>query len=327
MKNKKQYPFVSLIVVNFNGRDILKICLPSLFKIDYPKDRYEVIVVDNNSTDGSVEFLKNHFPKIKIVLNKQNLGYVGINSGIKYCKGDYVYFLNNDLTLEKKCLKYLVREIEKDSSIGMAAHNAVNYFDRKIISGGTWVSRTMYCGHYPRKGSKTTKIIPYLGGGLIRKPIISKFGYLFDPDYFIYAEDLDLGLRIRLLGMNVVLAANALCYHMHSVTTGRASTPAKNTFYLERNLLITFFKIFSAKNLFLYLPLVVFSRFLTILKDLLKLKIKSSWARISAIFWVIWNVKMILEKRKRVQKLRKASDSFVFEVFSEKYIMKKPFLI
>ena len=84
MKNRKiRYPFVSLVIVNFNGKDILEICLPSFFKLDYPKDRYEVIVVDNNSTDGSIEFLKNHFPKIKIVLNKQNLGYVGINSGIK----------------------------------------------------------------------------------------------------------------------------------------------------------------------------------------------------------------------------------------------------
>src|SRR3989338_4898017 len=107
----------------------------------------------------------------------------------------------------------------------MAAHNAVNYFDRKLVSGGTWASRAMYCGHYQKNDNKKTKIIPYLGGGLIRKSVISKFGYLFDPDYFIYAEDLDLGLRIRLIVMNIVLVTDALCYHMHSVTTGKISTP------------------------------------------------------------------------------------------------------
>ena len=327
-KNKKTgYPFVSLVVVNFNGKDILKKCLPSLFRLNYPKKKYEIIVVDNNSTDGSREFLKNKYPEIKIVKNKKNMGYAGINSAIKHCKGDYVYFLNNDLTLEKNCLKYLVQEIGKDSSIGMVAHNAVNYFQKDIVSGGTWVSRAMYCGHYPKDDDRLTKVIPYLGGGMIRKEIMLKFGYLFDPDYFIYAEDLDLGLRIRILGMKVILVTNALCYHMHSVTTRKFSTPSKNTFLLERNLLMTFLKIFSLKNIILYGPLVLIARIFSILKDLASLRVPNAMARIKAIAWVIIHLGLIVRKRQQIQKLRKTDDSYILEVFSEKYILKKPFLI
>lgn len=327
MKKKTGYPFVSLLVVNFNGKDIMKVCLPSLFRMDYPKDRYEVIVVDNGSTDGSVEFLKEHYPKIKIVQNSKNLGYVGINEGIKFCRGTYIYFLNNDLTLKKDCLKHMIQEIENDDSIGMVAHNTVNYFDRRIVSGGTWVSRAMYCGHYPKDDDKLTKVIPYLGGGVVRKSVISEYGYLFDPGYFIYAEDLDLGLRIRLLGMRTVLVTNALCYHMHSVTTKKFSTPAKNTFLLERNLLMTFFKIFFIKSLLLYAPLVIFARIISIMRDIFTLKIKSALARIAAIIWVAAHVQLIARKRSHVQKLRRVDDSSILEVFSERYIMRKPFLI
>ena len=328
MKDRKSAnPFVSIIIVNFNGKGILEICLPSFFKLDYPKNEYEVIIVDNASTDDSIEFLREKYPSIRIVQNDKNLGYVGINSGLRYCKGSYIYFLNNDLTLKKDCLKLLVKEMEKDNSIGMAAHNAVNYYNRNSVSGGTWVSRGMYCGHYQKNDNKKTKVIPYLGGGLIRKSVILEYGYLFDPDYFIYAEDLDLGLRIRLLGMKVALVTDALCYHMHSVTTNKVSTPAKNTFYLERNLLVTFFKIFSLKNLILYFPIVLIFRLLSIFKDVLSLRIKNAFARIKSMIWVLAHFGLIIKKRKQIQKLRKADDSFVLEVFSEKYVLKKPFLI
>lgn len=327
-KKKSKFPFVSILIANFNGKDILKTCLPSLFKLEYPKDKYEVIVVDNNSSDGSVEFLEKNHEKVRIVRNSQNLGYVGINSALKYCNSNYIYFLNNDIKLDKNSMKFLVEEMEKDSSIGMTAHTAINYFDKDKVSGGTWVSRAMYCGHYPNdNNSNPIKIIPYLGVGLVRRSIISKYGYLFDPDYFIYAEDLDLGLRIRLLGMKVVQVKKAVIYHMHSMTMKNTSTVARNTFLLERNLLMTFLKIFSVKKILMHLPLVLLFRVLSIVKDLIKLEFGSAFARIKAIVWIIFNFGMIMKKRKQIQKLRKVEDSFILEVFSEKYILRKPFLV
>ncbi len=320
-------PFVSLVIVNYNGKDILNICLPSLEKLNYPKNRYEIMVVDNGSSDGSIQSLKKKYPKVKVVQNKKNLGYVGINRGLKKCKGEYIYFLNNDLTLEKKCLYHLVEELQKNENVALAVHKGVNYYNRKLVSGGTWVSRTLYCGHHAPDDNKQVSEIPYMGSGLIKKSVITKYGYLFDPDYFIYVEDLDLGLRIRLLGMKTVMVKKALCYHMDSITMKRFSTPARNTFLLERNLLITFFKIFSLKTILLLFPLVIASRIAAIAKDVLRGNVKNAYARIQAIGWVIVHPALINRKRKATQKARKVSDSTVLGIFSEKYIFKKPYLI
>ncbi len=326
MKDKN--PFVSVVIPAFNGLEILKICLPSVLKQSYPKNRYEVILVDNASSDGTVEHIKKDFPSIKIVQNIKNMGYVGINSAIGLCKGKYIYFINNDITMNRGCIRNLVKAIEKDDSIAIAVHNTVNYYDRRLVSGGTWVSRTMYCGHFPKTdGSKAPAEIPYMGGGMIRKSVIDKFGYLFDPGYFIYAEDLDLGLRIRLLGMKTMLVFDAVNCHMHALTMKKYSSQRKNTFLLERNTLMTFFKIFSAGTVLLLLPYVLLMRALTISKDLLSLRFRNALARISAVFWVILNFSLIAEKRGHVQKLRKANDRYILKIFTEKYLLKKPFIV
>ena len=166
-----------------------------------------------------------------------------------------------------------------------------------------------------------------MGSGLIKKSVIAKFGYLFDPEYFIYAEDLDLGLRIRLLGMKTVMVKKALCYHMDSITMKRFSTPARNTFLLERNTLITFFKLFSLNTILLLLPIVIAARIAAIAKDVLRGNVKNAYARIRAISWVITHPVLIKRKRDATQKVRRVSDSTVLNIFSEKFIFKKPHLI
>ena len=324
---REKYPFIDVIVVNYNGKDILDKFLISLSKIDYPKNRMQSILVDNASTDGSIEFIKKTYPNVRIVVNKKNLGYVGINSALPYCKGKYVYVINNDIILHKDCFKKFIRVLEKDGNIAMATYTSINYFDPKIVSGGTWVSKSMYCGHFIKTDNNKVREIPYLGGGLIRKSVINKYGYIFDPDYFIYAEDLDLGLRIRSLGMRVVLVDEAINYHMHAFTTKKWRVNSEMTFLLERNLLITFFKIFEVKTIFLMLPYVIFMRIVSILRDLFRLKLRNAFARLSAIFWVIFHFKLILKKRAKVQKLRKVDDKHILKIFSEKYLLKKPVMV
>lgn len=326
MKDKN--PFVSVVIPTFNGLEILKICLPSVLKQSYPKEKYEVILVDNASADETFEYITKNFPSVKIVRNTENMGYVGVNSALGLCKGKYIYFINNDITMNRNCIKNLVSAIEKDDSIAMAAHNTINYYDKSLVSGGTWASRAMYCGHRPKtNGSNAPMEIPYMGGGMIRNSFVGKFGYLFDPDYFIYAEDIDLGLRIRLLGMKTMLVFDAVNYHMHALTMKKYSSQERNTFLLERNTLMTFFKIFSAGTILLLLPYVLLLRALTVSKDLLTLRFRNALARISAIFWVIFNFSLIAKKRSHVQKLRKANDKYVLKIFTEKYLLKKPFIV
>ena len=313
---------VSIVFANYNGKDLLKAALDSINSKE--NKNYEVIAVDNGSTDGSVDFIKKNYKHVKIIENKKNLGYVGINSALAYCKGKYILFLNNDIRMDRNCIKELLRFIEKDDKIGMAAPRLINYYNKSLKSGGTWVSRSFYSGHIA--GKEEIKEIPYLGVGLIRRDIAEKFGYIFDPDYFIYAEDVDLGLRLRLIGCKTVFVPKAIIYHAHAATTKKFAS-SKTTFLLERNMLTTFFKILSLKNILLLLPYVFLIRLFAIIKDVLALNLKNAFSRIKAILWIAFNFNIVYKKRKALQKLKKADDKFILEVFSEKYLFQKPALI
>jgi GT2 family glycosyltransferase len=315
-------PKVSIVIVNYNGKNLLESLLKSISKSAYKN--YKIIVVDNNSADGSQEFVKN-YKSIKLVANKKNLGYSGINSALKHCNGKYILFLNNDMKLDKDCIGRLIAAIESDKNIAMAAPKLVNFYDKSLKSGGTWASRAFYNGHIKGNGKNIIKEIPYLGVGLIKRDFVEKFGYLFDPDYFIYAEDLDLGLRIRLAGKKVLFEPNAVMYHMHAATT-KKSSKSFTTFLMERNLLTTFLKILSPKNIVFFTPYVLAMRLLAILRDLMAFNLSSALARLKALLWIAFNSNFILKKRKATQEMRKADDTFILEVFSERYLFR-PFIV
>ena len=164
-----------------------------------------------------------------------------------------------------------------------------------------------------------------MGVGLIRKDFIDMFGYLFDPDYFIYGEDVDLGLRIRLAGKKVLFEPKSIMYHMHSVTMQKQSK-FFSTYLMERNLLITFFKNLELKNIVLLLPYVKLMRFIAIIKDILSLRPDLALARLKALFWALFNLNKILKKRKETQKFRKADDNYILKIFNEKYLFKEKFI-
>tara|TARA_Y100000310_G_scaffold340508_1_gene436538 strand:+ start:187 stop:1152 length:966 start_codon:yes stop_codon:yes gene_type:complete len=321
MKN----PQVSVVIVNYNGKKLLRIVLESIKRSRFKN--FEIIVVDNNSTDGSQKFLMEKYSTVRLVENKVNLAYSGINKSIKYCRGKYVLFLNNDMEIEKNCIGALVKVLESDGSVGMTAPKLVNYYNKKLVSGGTWLSRAFYNGHINDGKKSKNKIIPYLGVGLIRKTIIDAYGYIFDPDYFIYGEDVDLGLRIRLFGKKVVFVGNAIIYHMHAVTTAQHLKASKTTYLMERNLLTSFFKNIPLSRIFIYLPYILLFRVVAMVKDIVFLNFSGAFVRIKAILWIAVNFYKILSKRKSTQKRRKASTQFILEIFDEKYMYKKKFIV
>ena len=312
-------PLVSAVIVNYNGREVVGGAINALEGQSYKN--IEIFVVDNNSADGSQEFVRKNFKNAKLVQNKGNLGYSGINNAVKFCKGKYIFFTNNDISLDKSCIKKLAECLEDDDSTGIACPKVVNYFDKSMASCGTWLSRSFYNGHF-RCSRDSKKEIPYMGIGMLRKSIAEKFGHIFDEDYFIYAEDVDLGLRARLLGYKAMHVPDAVLYHMHQYTT-KKSRKWRLTYMMERNLLTTFFKVLSSKNIILYLPYAIGMRIAAILKDILTLNFANASARAAAISAVIVKMPKVLEKRKAVQKLRIKSDDFVLEVFTEKYLFSR----
>ncbi len=313
---------VSFLILNYNGKKVTKILLDSINKIKF-SGSYEIVIVDNASTDGSVDFFREKYPKAELVVNKVNCGTSGINPGLRKCKAELIFYLNNDIELDPSCLQKLYDVIVKDKKIGLVSPRHINYYDRKMQSAGFWISRSFYGGHYTaKKIDKTVKEIPYAGVFLFRKEITDKLGCLFDPDYFIYSEDLDFSLRSRLIGYKVMFVPDAIIYHMHAATIGKQDT-SQLTFFIERNILSTFFKVFKARTILLMLPYVVLMRIIALIKDFFTLNFKNLFFRLKAFFWVLSNFGLILRKRKVLQQKRVVEDKEILRLFSEKYLFKK----
>jgi len=123
-------PFVSIIVVNYNGRRYLEDCFSSLQRLDYPADRFEVIMVDNASADGSVALVKKRFPWVRIIENKSNLGFAGGNNiAISQSQGDYVALLNNDTKVDRAWLIELIKVCESDPTIGACTSKMLLFYN------------------------------------------------------------------------------------------------------------------------------------------------------------------------------------------------------
>ena len=313
---------VSFIFVNRNNTQIILNALKSLYKAG-SKYKFEVFVVDNNSEEDTANSIKKALPKVNVISLKKNIGTAAFDAAIPKCKGQYLYLTPGDVRFEKKFLDVLVDFLEKNKDAAQASPKLVNYSDKsKIDMGGTWLSRAFYSGAFRDStlGNKTIEI-PYMGTGLVKRDIIKKFGYLYDKDYFFYGEDVDLGVRFMLSGYKVFYIPSSTVYHMGSISRDK-SNASHLTFLMERNLLTTFFKTLEFRNVLVLLPYALLLRLMVFFRDLAKLKFWEAFARIRAIFWVVFNIGKITGKRRIIQKMRKIPDRELFKAFSEKYLLK-----
>lgn len=160
---EKNNLLVSIIILNYNGKLFLEECFSSLYKIDFPKEKYEIIMVDNGSSDLSVKFTKGNFPDIRIIESKVNLGFAGgCNLGVKESRGKYVVFLNNDTKVEKKWLEVLVKRIESNTKI-----SAVN---SKLLFYYPFIELTINSDIFMR--SEFTKSINFQSVGILVENVI-----------------------------------------------------------------------------------------------------------------------------------------------------------
>ena len=222
-------PLVSVVIVNWNGLRFLDGCLSSLFNQSYQD--FEVIMIDNGSADGSVEFVKSNFPRTVIIENKENLGFSAANNqGIKVARGKYIATQNNDTVADKNWLSNLVNLAESsESRVGMWAPKILSIKEPSKIDsvGGLIIYKDGIARGRGRgkedKGQfdKVEEILfPSACSALYRKDMLDEVGY-FDEDFFAYGEDTDLGLRGRLAGWKAFSAPNAIVYHHYSGSTGR----------------------------------------------------------------------------------------------------------
>ena len=257
MVTDEAFPLVSVIIVNHNGQHFLKECLDSVESLNYPKDRLEVILVDNASTDGSAEYVAASFPRVRVLPLDRNYGFCKPNNeGVKISRGEYVALLNNDTSVTKDWLLELVKAAMTDDRVACCA-SKILYHDRRdtinaaggklnIIGGGS------YRGYGDKDGVKYGEAGPTgfacAAGVLVRKDFFGSIGG-FDEDYFASCEENDLGWKSWLYGYKVLYVPTAVMYHKESGTFGSRSTfePAK-VYLITRNRLYNVIKNFEALN-------------------------------------------------------------------------------
>jgi len=238
----KACPKVFIIILNYNGQAVIKNCLASVFKIDYPD--FEVVVIDNNSNDGSFEFAKSNFSKAHFIKNEENLGYAaGNNVGIRFSlerMADYILLLNNDTEAEKDFLTRLVDAAEKDEKIGIACPVIFNGNNKQIwFSGGKIKWLTMKTAHQISASAADSYETGLATGCamLVRATVFKKIG-LLDEDYFLYWEDTDFSLRSRRAGFKNIVVTGSWIYHFEK----SEARPKQKTYWLVVSGLIFFQK-------------------------------------------------------------------------------------
>lgn len=245
-------PLVSVIILNWNKKQILENCLQSVFNTDYSK--LEVIVLDNGSTDGSVSLIKQKFSNVVLIENKSNLGYCeGNNMAVKRAKGDIIILLNNDTLVDKNWVKEIVA-VSNDPHVGIIGCKLL-FVGTSIIQSLGYSSTVI--GYFKnlrlleldnKKEVIPIKEVDYVSGAAlaIKRSLIQKIG-LFDPMFFAYFEDVDLCYRVKKNGYNVVVAPEAIVQHIGSCSW---STYAFKRIYAnEKNRLLFIIKHYKGLEL------------------------------------------------------------------------------
>lgn len=334
------WAFVSVIILNWNGRRLLRDCLSSLVTQTYPN--YELILVDNGSTDDSVEYVHVNFPRVKIVSNAENLGFSrGNNVGFSNARGKYLVVVNNDTKAESNLIEELVRIAEADQSVGSVGCKILQ-LDGTIGYGPVFMLR----GFIHRFTSTNTvqtfgrNLANCACVALYRRSLIEKLGG-FDPYFWANWEDHDLGYRINLAGFKSVLTPSTSIIHIGAAT--HRGLPPERTAKVVRNMLFCYFKNYETKNLVTLFPrlvLILAIKWITLpyineLSKILKMHGKArqhpqgvevgrtelrSWygAFPTGLGLFLRGLKPIMAERTEVQRLRTVPDKNIFKNTDEK---------
>jgi GT2 family glycosyltransferase/glycosyltransferase involved in cell wall biosynthesis len=245
-------PFVTVIMLNWNGRWLLPSCLEALARTEYDDGRWEVVVVDNASTDGSREWVEGAHPWVRVRRNPANWGFGrGNNPAMRDAPGPYVVLLNSDTRVRPGWLRALVGAMEADPSAGAGTAKLIfppesTHAGRIQNAGGMLlpdgsgrdrgtVVANGVASHEPDDGryDASDEVFFFCGAGaILRKAALDEVGY-FDERYFMYYEDLDLSWRMRLRGWTVRYVPDAVVEHEHAASSGEWSPLF--TYNVERN--------------------------------------------------------------------------------------------
>lgn len=254
---------VSVILVNYKGAEDTIACLRYFDEIDWPTERLELIVVENDSQDGSAELIAKACPTVRVLPSGANLGFSGgCNFGVEAATGEYVAFINNDARPGKGWVRAAVEEMENDPSVGAVASKVLDW-DGKLVDFVDG-SLTWYGMGYKREAEwiddgsyETPKDVLFGTGAAMFMPAeyFREIGG-FDERFFMFYEDVDLGWRVNLLGRKVRYVPGSVAYHKHHVTMKKFGN-YRESYLLERNALLSMFKNYEDETLRTALPAAI----------------------------------------------------------------------
>lgn len=313
----KSQPAVSIIILNFNGKEYLEDCIGSIFNnktVDF-----ELILVDNNSADNSQNICKEKFPEIILIQNSTNYGMSGRNMGLNIARGEYIVFLDSDTVVTPHWLDNLIKSYKKNGE-GLYGPKFFKKGKSNIIETTGNMINIFGLGYARAKGEIDSEQynkfmrISYPAGACVfsSKETIKKIG-LVDDIFFAYHDDVDYGWRASLLGIPSFYEPSVIIYHLSSPVLGWSK---KKYFLLERNRWICLLSLYSRETLIKLLPfliLVEIGIFFYMLKKGMGL------TKIKSFFSLIKLSSKIRQKYLVSQKQRKYSDREIIENFADEF--------
>ena len=263
---------VSVIIVVHNGLSYLESCLRAVLDQEMDGHSYEVLVIDNASTDGSARFIRDTFPDVKLIELPANLGFAGGNNiGYRASRGRYVAFLNQDTVVARMWLKNLLNTILSEEGLAICHSNEVRPWcpefaemNREIPLGITYVadlSRLGFItyGSVPNTSGKPIRTLAALGSSLLLdRQALQGETSVFVDDFFLYVEDTELALRMFNRGQGVAIAPTSVVYHKYSVRDKLSWSTFRKTVRQFRNRYLAFYRNMHADEFLGFLPWLMF---------------------------------------------------------------------
>lgn len=309
----------SVIILNHNGKHFLEKCITSVLRQDFAS--FEVILVDNGSDDGSIDFVKNNFPSVRIIALPENLGYAGGNNlGVEHARGSLIVLLNNDTVVERGWLQGLVQAVRPDRvAIVSSLIKTEGVPDRYYEKNGT----INFLGHNVMRAYEEPTDI-FFGGGaslIYKKDLL---GIPFDADYFAYGEDVYLSLRARFLGYGVKHTNESRVYHYGS-GTAKQKPRRMRSYYQERNRLLNTILFFRPMTLLRLIPFFILNVFTKLTASL----VTHRWSFLGVIqshVWLVTHPFTILAKRRALEVEKRVPERDVIAAMSGKLMNGENFV-
>ncbi|MBN1218011.1 MAG: glycosyltransferase family 2 protein [Anaerolineae bacterium] len=306
-------PLLSIIIPHYNGAHHLPPCFTALRAQTYP--RLEIILVDNGSTDESLQLTQRDFPEVKIIELHKNLGYAGaINRGFEQAGGEIIVPLNNDTEVAPNWAQALVNTLQKFPDAGIVAskmllfdrrdtlHSAGDGFgaDGLPLNRGVWQKDEGQFDH-------DTYIFGGCGGAVAyRRTMLEDIG-LFDEDFFMYLEDVDLNWRAQLAGYRAVFAPDAVVYHHLSASGGGVVA----SYYTGRNTILMLAKNLPGAIFRRHWPAIIMAQLKIAVAALHAWRGEAARARLRGQLAGLWRLPQWLAKRKAVQQKKRVDDEYL----------------